>query len=300
MSASSPGFFLKHEFLIRRLHSLSGLIPVGAYMTVHLLVNASLVNGPARFQNNVYQIHSLDKLLPVVEWLLIFLPLLFHAVIGVWIISTGKSNQDRYRYVSNWRYTLQRWSGVIAVFYIFFHVFHLHGWFHGPWWLTNVAEPLGMAQFRPYNAASSLAMALSGFVWPAFYLIGLVACVFHFANGIWTMGITWGVWTSPAGQRRASYVCGLGGILLLFVGLSALMGALQTNIHEARRIEDQMYNARLSSGEILPNPHKRIEISHDDALAPGEEGMSESGEMEIEVVELTKPAPVAPQGNTAP
>lgn len=53
MIASNPGFFLKHEFLIRRLHSLSGLIPVGAYMTVHLLVNASLLNGAGSFQHNV-------------------------------------------------------------------------------------------------------------------------------------------------------------------------------------------------------------------------------------------------------
>lgn len=118
---------------------------------------------------------------------------------GVWIIRTGKWNQDRYRYVSNWRYTLQRWTGVIAILFIFFHVFHLHGWFHGEWWLKTVAEPLGMAQFRPYNAASTLATAMGsfgGFVWPVFYFVGIVSCVFHFANGVWTMGITWGVWTS--------------------------------------------------------------------------------------------------------
>ncbi len=263
MSASSPDFFLRHEFLIRRLHSLSGLIPVGAYMTVHLLVNASLLNGPASFQTNVYQIHSLGKLLWVAEWLFIFLPILFHAIVGVWIIRTGKSNQDRYPYVNNWRYSLQRWTGVIAIIFIFTHVFHLHGWFHGEWWLANVAEPLGMAQFRPYNAASSLAAAMGGFIWPIFYAIGVVACVFHLANGIWTMGITWGVWTSPAGMRRASYACAVGGVLLLLVGLSALTGAVQTDVQTARDVEDRMYNSRVTSGEIPPTPEKR---SHDESL----------------------------------
>ena len=277
MSASSPGFFLKHEFLIRRLHSLSGLIPVGAYMTVHLLVNASLLNGAGSFQTNVNQIHSLGKLLPAVEWLFIFFPILFHAVVGVWIIRTGKSNQDRYRYVSNWRYTLQRWSGVIAIFFIFFHVFHLHGWFHNEWWLKTVAEPLGMAQFRPYSAASTLATALSGFVWPVFYVIGIVACVFHLANGIWTMGITWGVWTSPAGQQRASYACGVGGVLLLLVGLSALVGALQIDVTEARDVEDRMYNARVAEGEIMADPHKRFEAhsGQADGLEEGDSGLSD-------------------------
>lgn len=259
MSQASTDLFTKHEFLIRRLHSLSGLIPVGAYMTVHLIVNASLMNGAGAFQKNVNQIHSLGAVLPLVEWLFIFLPLIFHAAVGVWIIRTGKSNHDNYRYVANWRYTLQRWSGVIAVVFIFFHVFHLHGWFHSDWWLTKVAEPWGMAQFRPYNAASTLAIALGGYIWPVFYFVGVVACVFHLANGIWTMGITWGVWISPAAQKRASYVCAAFGVLLGIVGLSALFAARGLDAEEAKTIEDKMYNASVDSGEMVPNDHKRTE-----------------------------------------
>ncbi len=272
MSPSSLDFFTKHEFLIRRLHSLSGLIPVGAYMTVHLIVNASLLNGAGSFQHNVNQIHSLGAILPVVEWTFIFLPIIFHAVVGVWIIRTGKSNHDNYRYVSNWRYTLQRWTGVIAILFIFFHVFHLHGWFHGNWWLSKVAEPLGMAQFRPYSAASTLATALGGYVWPVFYLVGIVACVFHLANGIWTMGITWGVWISPKSQTRASYICAAGGVLLLMVGLSALFAAKQIDVEEAREVEDAMYDARVASGEIVATPHKRAEAHAATAGTESEDG----------------------------
>jgi len=29
-------------------------------MVVHLLVNASILSGPSKFQKNVYQIHSLE------------------------------------------------------------------------------------------------------------------------------------------------------------------------------------------------------------------------------------------------
>lgn len=257
MSASSQDFFTKHEFLIRRLHSLSGLIPVGAYMTVHLTVNASILNGAGSFQANVNQIHSLGAILPVVEWLFIFAPIIFHAAVGIWIIRTGKSNTDNYRYVSNWRYSLQRWTGVIAVFFIFFHVFHLHGWFHNEWWLKNIAEPLGMAQFRPYSAASTLGSAMSGFVWPIFYVVGVTSSVFHLANGIWTMGITWGVWLTPKAQRNASYVCSAFGVVLLVIGLSALTAVTQVDVEEARAIEDAMYDAKVKTGEIKANPEKR-------------------------------------------
>jgi succinate dehydrogenase / fumarate reductase, cytochrome b subunit len=257
MSQKSSSFFGKHEFLIRRLHSISGLVPVGAYMTVHLLVNSSLVNGPGAFQSNVNQIHSLGVFLLPVEWLFIFLPIIFHAAFGIWIIQSGRSNVDRYRYTSNFRYALQRWTGVIAVVFIFFHVFHLHGWFHSHWWLSKVAEPMGMANFRPYNAASTLAESLSGILWPLFYLIGVVACVYHFANGVWTFGITWGLWLGPKAQQTASYVCAAGGVFLLLVGLTALFSATQVNVEKARKIEDAMYDVRTKTGEIVPNEHKR-------------------------------------------
>ncbi len=281
MSDTTGSFFGRHEFLIRRLHSLSGLIPVGAYMTVHLLVNASLLNGAGAFQSNVNQIHSLGAVLPLVEWLFIFLPLIFHAVIGVWIIKSGKGNADQYRYVNNVRYSLQRWTGMIAIVFIFFHVFHLHGWFHSEAWLKNVAEPLGMANFRAYNAASTLAVAMNrmgGIVWPLFYVVGVLACVFHLANGVWTMGITWGVWISPRAQRNATYVCAAGGLLLAVVGLSSLFAVKTLDIERAQEIENAMYEARVTTGEILPNEHKRT--SH-----------GQPAETEVETVEVIEVEP---------
>ncbi|HTM56523.1 MAG TPA: succinate dehydrogenase, partial [Pirellulales bacterium] len=48
-----PSFVLRHQFLIYRLFSLSGLIPVGAYLVVHLATNASIINGPMTFQEQV-------------------------------------------------------------------------------------------------------------------------------------------------------------------------------------------------------------------------------------------------------
>lgn len=257
----TSALFSKHEFLIRRLHSLAGLIPVGAYMCVHLATNASILNGPETFQNNVYTIHSLGNLLPLVEWAFIFLPIIFHAVIGVWIIMGGSTNTAQYRYGSNWRYVMQRITGMIAFLFIFWHVFHLHGWFHSPWWLANVAEPLGGANFRAYNASSTLREAMTGFVVPTLYAIGVLSCVFHLANGIWTMGITWGAWTTPAAQDRALKVCSGLGVVLAIVGMSALWGAKNVgkpeNVEAVRQVEDRMYDARVEAGSVIPNEHKR-------------------------------------------
>ena len=175
-------------------------------MVVHLTTNASLMNGPETFQRAVYLIHSPGQLLPLIEWGLIFLPLIFHAVLGVWIARSGQSNSHQYRYTSNRRYTFQRWTGIIALVYLFFHILHLHGWAHFEVWL-NIIRPLGFGQFAPYNAASTLVAAMNNWIWPPFYLVGVLACVYHLANGLWTAGITWGLWISPTAQARASKVC---------------------------------------------------------------------------------------------
>lgn len=254
----SPSFLARHEFLIRRLHSLCGLVPVGAYMVIHLLTNATVMDSAATFQRNVHAIHGLGRILPVVEWGFIFLPILFHAIFGVVIILGGSPNSQTYTYSSNLRYTLQRVTGMIAFLFIMWHVFHMHGWFHAEWWIEKVAGPLGGAKFRPFNATSSAGSAMqASLLVQVGYAVGVLACVFHLANGIWTMGITWGVWVSPESQRRANYVCGAFGLGLAAVGLSALLGFSTTDVEAAREIEDRMYEAKTATGDIDANEHKR-------------------------------------------
>jgi succinate dehydrogenase / fumarate reductase cytochrome b subunit len=261
-ATSETNFFLRHEFAIRRIHSLLGIVPLGLYMTVHLATNASLLNGTETFQRAVFMIHSPGKLLPLIEWGLIFTPLIFHAVIGVWIAKSGKSNSSQYHFRSNKRYTWQRWTGFIALVYLFFHILHLHGWFHIELWLRAI-QPLGFAQFRPYNAASSLVEAMHewGIVWPAFYLVGVLACVYHLANGLWTAGITWGLWISPSAQARASKLCTAIGILLAIVGTSAWWAAVSPSseaaVNKMELVEDRMYKAAVDSGVVAENPEKR-------------------------------------------
>jgi succinate dehydrogenase / fumarate reductase cytochrome b subunit len=242
-------------------------------MCVHLVTNSSLASGVDVFQNAVFAIHSLP-FLPVIEWLFIFLPIIFHAVVGIWIARSGHSNLNRYRLAGNRRYTWQRITGYIAFVFIFTHVFHLHGWFHADWWLKTVAEPIGMAQFDPYNAASSLANAMNslGILWPIFYALGVLACVFHLANGIWTAGITWGLWLTPNAQARASYVCLGFGILLGLVGLTATGAATRTDPAAAKATEDQMYKVRVEGLMIKPNEHKRTDgrrHGHSSEASPG-------------------------------
>ena len=229
-SESSPSFLSRHQFLIYRLFSLAGLVPVGAFLVVHLLTNASVLAGPGAFQSRVDLIHSLGPLLVPIEWAFIFLPMLFHAAVGFLIIANGLPNVGSYPYVGNVRYTLQRATGMIAFAFIIWHVMQLH-------WL---GAPFGGGRFDPHHAASSAAVALQPTVVAILYAIGILSTVFHFSNGLWTLGITWGLWTSPGAMRRANAVSIVVGVILGAAGLGALGGMRGVNVEEARAVEARM------------------------------------------------------------
>ncbi len=220
--------FGRHEFVVRRVHSLLGLIPIGGFLCFHLATNASILDGPSTFQMRVNIIHQLGPItLSVLEWGTIFLPILLHGIIGLIIVSRGKRNLRHYPFLENWRYTLQRVTGVAVMAFILFHVFQMHGWFRWEWWTAHVARPFGGARFDWEHATVSAATVLAGSkIFAVIYFIGIVSAVYHLANGLWTMGITWGVWTTPHAQRWANIPCALFGMALLIIGLGALYGML--------------------------------------------------------------------------
>lgn len=284
------GFLERHEFLLRRLHSLSGLVPVGAYMCVHLLTNSLGAFGAAPFQKAVYQIHSLGPVLPFVEWTFIFIPLLFHAIYGIVIVRTGQPNSGAYRYGGNFRYTLQRATGIIAFFFIFAHVFHMHGWIHADWW-HNMIAPLGGGMFKPYSASSSAAEAMRiNVAVPILYAVGILSCVFHLANGIWTAGITWGVWTTPSAQTRAGYVCTFFGVLLGLVGMQALFAfSVQMDIKKAIAEEKAQFEGRVAVGDVDAKSEKYGPNVHSDSN-------QESASAEADTKSPSDSAQTAPRG----
>ncbi len=233
-SLSDDSFLGRYQFLLYRLFSLAGLIPVGAFLVVHLLTNSSVLAGAASFQARVDLIHSLGPLLPTIEWVFIFLPMLFHAVMGFVIIATGVPNVGSYSYMGNVRYTLQRVSAMIAFAFIFWHIAQLH-------WM---GAPLGGGQFDPHHAASSAAVALKPVAITLLYATGIIATVYHFANGLWSIGITWGLWTSPAAMQRANWLSIIVGVGLGAAGLGALGGMRSIDVEKAKEVETRMYKAR--------------------------------------------------------
>jgi succinate dehydrogenase / fumarate reductase cytochrome b subunit len=243
---AGSSFIGRHQFLIYRLFSLTGLF-VGGYVLVHLATNASVLAGPGVFQDQVDRIHSLGPLLPFVEWTFIFIPILFHAVIGISIIFGCVPNVSQYQYGSNIRYTLQRYTGLILALFILFHVLQLH----------HLGKFIGWGKFDPHHATSSAAAAIDTLPVQIAYAVGTLCAVFHFANGIWTFGITWGIWTSEGAQRRAGYVCTVFGLALATVGMAALYGISTADKAKAEKIEDRRIERMHSDDDEVAEPARK-------------------------------------------
>jgi len=154
--------------------------------------------------------------------------------VGFVIIANGMPNVGSYPYVGNVRYALQRATGMIAFVFIVWHIIQLH-------WL---GAPLGGGQFDPHHATSTAAVALRPLWVTALYAIGVLSAVFHFANGLWTLGITWGIWTSPAAMQRANVISIVVGLGLAAAGLGALGGLRAVDVDQARAVETWMYEQR--------------------------------------------------------
>src|SRR5436305_5627534 len=115
----------RRRFVLRRLHSLTGIVPIGAYLFAHIfLENSFVLGGPASFERLVAAIAAFPApLLLTIEVLFIWGPLLFHAIYGfVRVADAELDNPLRTDYLGAYLSTLQGLSGVISFLFIRWHV----------------------------------------------------------------------------------------------------------------------------------------------------------------------------------
>ncbi|OHB71992.1 MAG: hypothetical protein A2W23_03280 [Planctomycetes bacterium RBG_16_43_13] len=187
--------------MLKKFHSLSGIVPIGAFLLEHLWTNAHVLGGAKSYDAAVQNIQDLPLLI-FLEVFFIWLPILYHGCYGLYVVFLGSSNLLRYPYQKNWLYWAQRVTGIIAFAFIIYH-----------FWTMRVDKVTTFA-----GVTKELAEA--GNI--AIYFVGLASVIFHFANGLWNFLIKWGVTTGPQAQRVSGYVFTLFGILLFVVSIVSL------------------------------------------------------------------------------
>jgi len=195
------------HFVLRRLHSLTGVIPIGLFLLEHFFTNSRALQGGPAFDQAAADLARIPYV-TLVEAVGIWIPILFHMVIGILIAAAGQSNVRRYGYPRNWQYLLQRVSGVVLVFYVAFHTF--------------------MTRFDPnyLNSPSAYAYVRDQVSHPwvfTFYVVGILSACWHFGNGLFGFAIHWGLATGKASQRQVARLSMAVFIVLSLVGLNALL-----------------------------------------------------------------------------
>jgi len=197
----------QRDFFYRRLHSLLGVIPIGVFLVQHLVVNHFAVYGEESFNKAAGFMGNLPFVL-VLETVIIYLPILFHAILGVYIVFVARNNVKKYGFFRNWMFYLQRITGVVTLVFIAWHV-----------WETRVQIGLGNAEVN-YSLMEGI---LTNPVMFWFYVVGVLSTTFHFANGLWSFLVSWGITQSPRSQKIATYATLLVFLAISYIGVRTLI-----------------------------------------------------------------------------
>lgn len=194
-----------YHFLIRRVHSLLGLVPIGFFLMFHMMLNLTAFGGPELYDKIISTMQDFPGIF-IIELVVIFIPIALHAVYGTWVVYTGQSNIMRYKYTRNWFYIIQRISGLYTVFFLIIHVY-----------LMRFVE----ANF------SALSQFLSHPLGLIFYALGVLFAIFHLINGLWAFAITWGITVGPHSQKIWMYTLVAVFIVLSAIGLADIVAFLK-------------------------------------------------------------------------
>ena len=198
-----PNWIERHHFLLRRLHSLSGIVPVGGFLLFHFYENGAIFYGAGAYDKMATDARDLRYLI-LIEIALIFIPFLYHALYGLFIASYARNNIASYSYGRN---NLFMWQRITGIFLLLFIVYHI-------WTFRFVA-------FRDVHAdTATIAASISVLPVFIFYLIGVISAGFHLGNGLWTFCITWGLTVGKRAQRISQYVTTALSILVSLVGVA--------------------------------------------------------------------------------
>lgn len=214
----------------RKLHAAVGLW-LALFVALHFSIGLTGLQ-PRNYEGAVGLLHRSLAFLPGAVLLLVFVPMLLQAASGLYLIVKEGLRYDvkRCDRGGKLRYFLQRWSGLAILAFLLLHVGSMRGWWLAPFRQWDVLHPLisdptgaqggavflnTVAGFHPWNsqAANSITIAI--------LLVGIMAAVFHVANGAWSGGVLWKIVQSDRGKAWLGYVSLVAGLVLVGMGFLA-------------------------------------------------------------------------------
>jgi succinate dehydrogenase / fumarate reductase cytochrome b subunit len=189
-------------------------VPVGAFLILHLWTYGRAIGGKQALDEVASDRGS--PYLWLVEAVFIWLPLAFHAAYGLKLGFGARANVGRYPYTRNWMYVLERATGIVALIFLVYHLLEYR--------IPLALGKLTRADLFEHLCASMSATSRWGIPVAALaYLLGIAACTFHLANGLYGVCFSWGVTTSERATRLAAGAFGVLGIVLFALGANTVI-----------------------------------------------------------------------------
>lgn len=208
----------KENYFLHKLHSLTGIIPVGYYMAQHLILNSFSLAGPEKFNGVIAFFESMPKFfLLTLEICAIWIPLLFHAIYGMFIVWRAQPNYfgSVYNWPRNLMYTIQRYTGVFLFFFLIFHVCMTTG-------SKYVHHNAHLVEYQAWHDN----LTSYGYAMMVLYIVGVAAASFHLGTGIWSFCVRWGITVSDHAQQALQKFSFAFFIAFTLIGWAALAGFL--------------------------------------------------------------------------
>ncbi len=204
---------LSRTFLLRKLHQITGIVPLGTFFLVHMYTNSAAMGGRESFNEHVKGIHDIPYLL-FAEIFGIFIPLLYHSIYGIFISAETRPNVGNYGYGRNWFYIFQRVTGIFLFFFLMFHILNFRfGMIPG----LNTTPVAGHA----YEAFSIVSREFQNAAILLLYILGVAATAWHLAYGLFLFAVDWGIVIGEKAQKYSLYASVAVSVLLFLVGTNA-------------------------------------------------------------------------------
>jgi succinate dehydrogenase / fumarate reductase, cytochrome b subunit len=194
----------KTSYLLDKLQSLSGVIPIGAFLAEHFWSNSYALVSVGKYNDVSRELQQIPWRI-IVETCVLFIPILFHGLYGIYIWWAGKSNAIGHPWMANWLYVLQRWTGIIAFVFIGWHLYTERFLGHG---VTSYAD-VQRSMTDPWYLT--------------FYIVGITCASFHLGNGLWNFACKWGIAVSVSAQRAAGLFGAAVAVTFTFIGVAIVV-----------------------------------------------------------------------------
>lgn len=147
----------KIQFYLRRLHGLTGIFPIGFFLFLHLKRNLTVTS-----EGFVFSL------------IFLWMPLFFHGLYGLIISYESSVNICCYRYLRNFMYFLQRWTGLFIFFFLSYHIYVMK---------KGVFSNNFLDEFLLFSF--------------------VIVSIFHFSNGIFGFLVDFGITVGEKAQKFA-------------------------------------------------------------------------------------------------